>query len=58
VENCFIWLVIYLDCTTMHGLANLKHILTSHTTNLIKLVSECYTFRYYRRSSGNKIHCL
>jgi hypothetical protein len=24
LENCCIWLVIYLNCTTMHGLTNLK----------------------------------
>jgi hypothetical protein len=24
LENCFIWLVIYLNCTIMHGLTNLK----------------------------------
>ena len=26
MENCCIWLVIYLNCTMMHGLANLKFI--------------------------------
>ena len=26
LENCCIWLVIYLNCTMMHGLKNLKHI--------------------------------
>jgi len=24
LENCYIWLVIYLNCTMMHGLTNLK----------------------------------
>jgi hypothetical protein len=24
MENCCIWLVIYLNCTMMHGLTNLK----------------------------------
>jgi hypothetical protein len=24
LENCCIWLVIYLNCTIMHGLTNLK----------------------------------
>jgi hypothetical protein len=24
LENCCIWLVIYLNCTMMHGLTNLK----------------------------------
>jgi len=24
LENCYIWLVIYLNCTMMHGLKNLK----------------------------------
>jgi hypothetical protein len=27
LENCCIWLVIYLNCTMMHGLTNLKKIL-------------------------------
>ena len=26
LENCCIWFVIYLNCTTMHGLTNLKFI--------------------------------
>jgi hypothetical protein len=26
LENCCIWLVIYLNCTMMHGLTNLKYI--------------------------------
>jgi len=25
LENCCIWLVIYLNCTIMHGLTNLKY---------------------------------
>jgi len=25
LKNCCIWLVIYLNCTMMHGLTNLKH---------------------------------
>jgi hypothetical protein len=25
MENCCIWLVIYLNCTMMHGLTNLKN---------------------------------
>jgi len=29
LENCCIWLVIYLNCTTMHGLTNIKWISTS-----------------------------
>jgi hypothetical protein len=24
LENCYIWLVIYLNCTVMHGLTKLK----------------------------------
>jgi hypothetical protein len=24
LENCCVWLVIYLNCTIMHGLTNLK----------------------------------
>jgi len=27
LENCCIWLVIYLNCTMMHGLTNLKFVL-------------------------------
>jgi hypothetical protein len=31
LENCCIWLVIYLNCTMMHGITNLKetHITSS-----------------------------
>jgi len=28
LENCCIWLVIYLNCTMMHGLTNLKFLTT------------------------------
>ena len=28
LENCCIWLVIYLNCTMMHGLTNLKQVVT------------------------------
>jgi hypothetical protein len=29
LENCCIWLVIYLNCTMMHGLTNLKFLICS-----------------------------
>jgi len=29
-ENCSIWLVIYLNCTMMHGLTNLKFIFVTN----------------------------
>ena len=44
LENCCIWLVIYLNCTTMHGLTNLKFgryssqslfLLLRHTNNFV-----------------------
>jgi len=29
LDNCCIWLVIYLNCTMMHGLTNLKLYVTN-----------------------------
>ena len=30
LENCCIWLMIYLNCTIMHGLTNLKFLVTTY----------------------------
>ena len=43
LENCCIWLVIYLNCTMMHGLTNLKsRIITSHVWSNVKSWDQRY----------------
>jgi hypothetical protein len=39
LENCYIWLVIYLNCTTMHGLTNLKNNLCWKHTHILHKIS-------------------
>jgi len=39
LENCCIWLVIYLNCTMMHGLTNLKCIVQI----VVELITVLYT---------------
>ena len=42
LENCSIWLVIYLNCTMMHGLTNFKHIFCSITfSRILPFMKEC-----------------
>jgi hypothetical protein len=35
MKNCCIWLVIYLNCTMMHGLTNLKFVVSVQSKFLL-----------------------
>jgi hypothetical protein len=43
MENCCIWLVIYLNCTMMHGLTNLKFKIHNHVLVFGPRVLAIYT---------------
>jgi hypothetical protein len=44
LENCCIWLVIYLNCTMMHGLTNLKCLLCVKARRQFKIVASTHHF--------------
>ena len=48
LENCCIWLVIYLNCTMMHGLTNLKYYL--------QVSLDCITLPANRITDTNSVH--
>jgi len=49
LENCCIWLVIYLNCTTMHGLTNLKKGNSLEMTRVQQCVAPATVVLLFRR---------
>jgi len=53
LENCCIWLVIYLNCTMMHGLTNLKFV--KYRLSIVTLVIRLLPVRSAGQDRGKEV---